>query len=325
MRNGTSVWLGLVFVLSQAADAQTFQQAQQTVSVVDLNPTLNLPQQRVGPEDLLGLQVYDAPEFTRTVRVGADGAIRLPMLKSEIRVQDLLPHDIEILIAEALQREKLFVDPFVTVNVVEYHSRPISVTGSVKTPVIFQAVGKVTLLEALARGGGLSDGAGSEIIVTRPNGEGNAPLVQHIPIKKLLEGTDSDLNLKLIGGEEVRIPEVGKIVVWGNVVKSGIYPVLDSGTTVTTAIAQAEGLSQFAAHTAFIYRPDEQGVKHEIQVDLWDIEKRRKPDVELQAKDILYIPDSSGRRITSQTLDRLSGFGTSTVSGVLIYGTTRPH
>src|SRR5207248_6268032 len=131
------IWLIVAFIFSLAAVAQQIPQTSQTgASVTDLNPILNLPQQRVGVEDLLGLQVYGAPELTRTVRVAADGTIRLPMLKSVIRVQDLLPNEIEILIGEALKREKLFVDPFVSVSIVEYHSRPISVTGSVKTPAI---------------------------------------------------------------------------------------------------------------------------------------------------------------------------------------------
>ena len=55
---------------------------------------------------------------------------------------------------------------------VEYHSRPISVGGAVRNPVIFQAVGKVTLLDALARAGGvLPDISGitsNEVVVTRP-------------------------------------------------------------------------------------------------------------------------------------------------------------
>lgn len=283
----------------------------------------NLPIQRVGVEDLLSMQVYDAPEFTRTVRVAADGSIRMPMMKTPIRVQGLLPNEIEVLVAEALQREKLFVDPFVTVNVVEYHSRPISVMGAVKSPIIFQAIGSVTLLDALAKAGGLSEHSGGEIVVTRPNGDTGVQSVQRIPAKLLLDGSDPDLNLKLLGGEEIRVPDVGKIVVWGNVVKSGVFPVLDPGTTtVTTAIAQAEGLARFYAGVVFIYRPDDQGVKHEIVVDLSSIMKRKVPDVPLQARDILYIPDSSGRRITAQTLDRLSGFGSTVAAGVLVY---RPH
>ncbi len=72
--------------------------------VADLNPSSNLPSQPVGPDDLLGLDVYDAPEFTHTVRVSAKGAIRLPMLKNEIRVQGLLPDEIGVLVKGALVR-----------------------------------------------------------------------------------------------------------------------------------------------------------------------------------------------------------------------------
>src|ERR1039458_10853765 len=46
----------------------------------------NLPAQRIGANDLVAVSVYDAPELTRTVRVGADGLMRLPMRSEERRV-----------------------------------------------------------------------------------------------------------------------------------------------------------------------------------------------------------------------------------------------
>jgi polysaccharide export outer membrane protein len=284
----------------------------------DLNPLSNLPLQRVGPEDLLGLQVYDAPEFTRSVRVSADGTIRLPMLKIPIRVQGLMPNEIEILVQEALEREKLFVDPFVVVNIVEYHSRPISVTGAVKAPVIFQAIGSVSLIDALARAGGVvPDQAGAEIIVTRPNGDTGVQSIQRIPVKALMLGTDPELNLKLTGGEEIRVPDVGKFIVAGSVAHPGPYPVLDgAANTVTTAIAQAQGTIQFYSHIAYIYRPDDKGM-HEITVELGKILARKSPDITLQARDVLYVPDSSGRRITQTSINSLTGLGSSAASALI--------
>jgi polysaccharide export outer membrane protein len=278
---------------------------------VDLSPNSNLPLQKVGPEDLLGLQVYDAPEFTRTVRVSTEGTIRLPMLRSTIRVQGLMPNEIEVLVAEALQREQLFVDPFVVVNVMEYHSRPISVMGAVHTPTIFQAIGSVTLLDALARAGGLVQlQAGPEIIVTKPNGDSNTQSIQRIPVKALLAGSDPELNLKLTGGEQIRVPDVGTVVVAGSVTKPGPYPILDgAANNVTTAIAQAGGTIQYFSHTAYIYRPDDKGAMHEITVDLGKILARKKPDITLQAKDVLYVPDSSGRRITQEAITALTATG----------------
>jgi polysaccharide export outer membrane protein len=288
------------------------------------NPGSNLPIQKVGPEDLLGLQVYDAPEFSRAVRIAADGTIRLPMLKQPVRVQGLYPSDIEVLLAEALKREGLFVDPFVTVNVVEYHSRPISVGGAVRNPLIFQAVGKVTLLDALARAGGLyadsTGSTGSEIVVTRPNGSAGPPSLQRIPVKALMLGTDPELNLELTGGEEIRVPEVGRIVVTGNVTKPGVYPVLDPAetNTVKSAIGQAQGLAQYWNSIGYIYRTDEKGAPHEIAIPLRKIMERKAPDVVLQARDVLYVPDSSGRRITQETVTALMGVGPA-VAGAMVY------
>lgn len=299
-------------------------------AATDLNSaTTNLPIQKVGAEDLIGLQVYDAPEFTRTVRIAADGTIRLPMLKEKLRVDGLYPSDIEVLLGEALKREGLFVDPFVTVNVVEYHSRPISVGGAVRTPVIFQAVGKVTLLDALARAGGLapdivSGATGSEVVVTRPNGDSGPPSIQRIPVKPLMSGSDPELNITLIGGEEIRVPEVNKIVVTGNVTQPGVYPVLDpiETNTVKSAVAQAKGLAQYWATIGYIYRMDDKGAVHEIEIPLRKIMNRKAPDVQLQARDVLYVPDSSGRRITQESVQLLMGMGPA-VTNALIYTTVR--
>jgi polysaccharide export outer membrane protein len=284
-------------------------------TIAELNPATNLPIQKLGPEDLISLSVYDSPEFSRTVRLGTDGTIRLPMLKSSIHVAGLLPDEAATAIADALRSAQLLVDPFVTVSVSEYHSHPVNVGGAVKSPTIFQAIGQVSLLDAISRAGGLADTAGPTIIVTRPNGSSETPSVQRIPVKTLLAGTDPELNIKLTGGEEIRVPVVDNVIVQGNVVKPGEYPVLDplSLNTVTSAIAQAQGLAQYADHNAFIYRTDDQGVKHTIPVPLWDILQRRKPDMILQARDTLYIPDSPRRRITQTALNSVTGVAGSAV------------
>ncbi len=302
----------------------TAQDTRQTVPVPvgDLNPSSNLPFQPVGPEDLIGLQVYDAPEFTRTVRVSEQGSIRLPMLKDPIRVQGLLPNEIGVMVKEALEREQLFVDPFVSVNIVEYHSRPISVSGAVKTPTIFQAIGTVTLLDALARAGGIDQNvAGSEIIVTRPNGDSGTQSIQRIPVKALILGADQELNIKLTGGEQIRVPDVGKFVVFGSVNKPGAYPVLDgNANTVLTAIAQAQGTVQYFSHTAYLYRPDDKGTMHEILVPLGEILKRKAADIPIQAKDSLYVPDSSGRRLTQNMVTTMTGVGASAIISLVYLG-----
>lgn len=284
----------------------------------------NLPAQKIGANDLIAISVYDAPELTRTVRVSADGYIRLPMLKQRLRAEGRLPAELEAAIAEALQAEQILVDPVVTVTVVEYQSRPIRVAGAVKNPITFQAVGEVTLLEALTRAGGLTPEAGPEILVSRrvsdPQ-EGSQLVTQRVAVKALIDAADPEANLRLFGGEEIRVPEAGKVYVVGNVKKPGAYPVGEpSEATVLRMLALAEGLAPYAQKQAFIIRRDERtGAKYEIPVELRKILERKAPDVPLLANDILYIPDNSGRRATVTALDRIAGFGAATASGILIW------
>ncbi|MDW8355584.1 MAG: polysaccharide biosynthesis/export family protein [Bryobacterales bacterium] len=285
---------------------------------------VNLPAGRIGPNDLLAVSVYEAPELTRSVRVGADGTIRLPMLKRRIVAAGRLPSEVEEAIAQALRAEELLVDPIVTVTILEYHSRPVRVAGAVRHPVTFQVEGTVTLLDALTRAGGLSPEAGPEILVSRAQiAEDGSTVtqVQRIPVKGLIDAADPELNIPLVGGEEIRVPEAGRVYVAGSVRKPGSFPIRDSAEiSVLQLLALAEGLAPFASQTAYVYRLDPAtGSRQEIPIELKKILDRKAPDVALVANDLLYVPDSSGRRITVRTLERIAGFGATTASGILIW------
>jgi polysaccharide export outer membrane protein len=275
----------------------------------------NLPAQKLGADDLVGISVYDAPELTRTVRIEADGTIHLPLLQRGVEAAGALPRQLETGIAAALEQEQILVNPIVKVTVVEYHSRPVAVMGAVRKPVTFQAVGAVTLLDALARAEGLTTDAGAEILLTRESG-----LIERIQVKRLMKDADPAVNFTLHGGEEIRVPEAGKIFVVGNVRKPGAFPVRDaSENSVLKLVALSEGLMPFAAKLAYVYRRDESGVKQEIPIELDKILQRKAADVPLEVDDLLYIPDNKGKRNVMSMVDRITTFGASTASGVLIW------
>jgi polysaccharide export outer membrane protein len=285
-------------------------------------PGANLPAQPIGANDLVAVSVYDAPELTRTVRVSTDGFIRLPMLKQRVKTQGLMPSDLELAIAKALQDEQIIVDPFVTVNVAEYNSHPISVAGAVKLPLTFQATGPVTLLEAITRAGGLAPEAGPEILVTRtqPGLDGtSSALVQRILVKGLINAADPALNIVLNGGEEIRVPESGKVYVIGNVKMPGAYPVGDgTESTVLQMLALSQGLMPYAAKEAYIYRREGNGSKNEIPIPLTKIMERKAADTPLLANDILYVPDNKGRRMTLGALEKMFILGTAATAAAIV-------
>ncbi|MBZ2183611.1 MAG: polysaccharide biosynthesis/export family protein [Bryobacter sp.] len=284
----------------------------------------SLPLQRVGAHDLLSIHVYGAPELSRPVRVNAEGRIQIPMVKENFLVEGKFAGEIEGMLAGALEREKILIEPVVTVSVAEYVSRPISVIGAVRTPLTFQAFGKVTVLDALSRAGGLSGEAGGEILLSRmqvgPEGK-PSNLVLRIPVKQLIDQADLELNYPLRGGEEIRVPEASKIFVVGNVKKPGAFAVRDNeDTTVMKMLALSEGLLPFATQEAFIYRREGgEGNRNEISIPLAKIMARKAPDVKLLPNDVLYVPDNKNKRMTMSMVDRIATFGAGTVSGMLVW------
>jgi len=282
----------------------------------------NLPVEKIGRDDLIGITVYDSPELTRTVRVDSDGDIRLPMLQKHIQAAGLYPSELENAITTALTNENVLVDPIVTVSVVEYRSRPITVVGAVKSPLTFQATGTVTLLDAISRAGGLAENAGAEVLVSRQPSSANdksAMLVQRIPVYGLISGEDPSLNLNLEGGEEVRVPEAGRVFVLGDVKKPGAFYITDgSESSVMKALSLSEGLDTFSAHKAYIYRLEAGSTgRNEIPVELKKIMDRKSPDVPLMANDILYIPNATGARASLKVLETSIGVGAALGSSLI--------
>ncbi len=287
------------------------------------NPSVNLPMQRVGPDDLLSLSVADCPELTRNFRVTDNGLLVLPLLKERIPAAGKLPSEIESEISTALVKEQLLVQPVVSVSVAEYRSLPVSVMGAVRHPITFQATGDVTLLDALTRADGLSQDAGPEILITQLRASGNRDraLTRRISTKQLIDAADPALNVQLHGGEEIRVPPAGRVYVIGNVKKTGVFPIADDNdTTVLKVIAQSEGLLPYTNKDAFIYRREAgKDNRSEIPVQLTRIMEHKAPDIQLQANDILYIPDSKGKRLSAETIRTITGFGVAAGSGLLIW------
>jgi polysaccharide biosynthesis/export protein len=316
----------LIIVLTGVLHAQDPQSTASSMpsgsGATSLNSTINLPEEPIGANDLLGITVYDSPELTRTVRVDSDGTFRLPMVKEHIHAAGLLPEELEKVITAVLVHEQLFIDPIVSVSVVEYRSRPINIVGAVRTPITIQAAGDVTLLDAITQAGGLTDDAGSEILVShRQAGPGGTTTehIQHIDTQDLLDEVDPSLNIALQGGDVVRVPSAGRFYVVGNVKAPGVFTIRDGAqSSVLKAISLSQGVDSYTSHTAYVYRiVDGRGKREEIPIPLKKILDRKAPDMPLMANDILYIPVASGRKATLTALDRAAmigaGFGSALI------------
>jgi len=289
----------------------------------------------IGSGDLLGVEVFDVPELSREVRVNETGYISLPLMPSKVRASGLTPFQLQDKLAELLQTNGLVSTPQVTVSVKEQHSQPITVIGAVKTPMVIQALRKTTLLQALSQAGGIDDQAGSTVIVTRAvsdaadSADPSAPVAPSPPqtftinLADLLNSGDGRFNIPLIGGDVVSVPRAGIIYVVGAVQKPGGFLLqndLDK-MTMLKMLSLAGGTTTTAKlKSAVILRKDpDTGKRDQVPVDLKKVLNLKSQDVQLQANDILFVPDSAGLR----ALHRAGDIGAALTAGVGIVAAGR--
>jgi len=329
MRCLITLFLTAAFSISVSAQQQNFSTQQQDFpshvgsGATTLSDTNILPMGKIGNDDLIGITVYDAPELTHSVRVGPTGTIRLPMIQRNIQAAGLNPPELEVAIKTALIEDNILVEPIVTVSILEYRSRPITIVGAVKNPITFQVSGTVTLLDALSRAGGITENAGSEILVSHSSSNAEDKsiiLTERISLHALLSAEDPASNLKLEGGENIRVPEGGRVFVVGNVNKPGMFSITDgSESSFLKAVALSGGLGSCTGSKAYIYRVDNSsGRKMEIPVDVKNIVARKSPDVPLYANDMLYITSSTAKQAGAKALTIIPGMGLS-VASLMLY------
>ncbi|MFZ5877403.1 MAG: polysaccharide biosynthesis/export family protein [Nitrospirota bacterium] len=120
---------------------------------------------RIGPEDVLEVMVWKNADLSKTVTVRPDGMITLPLI-GELRAGGLTAADVRAEIKSRLERYK--ESPEVSVSVTDIRSYNIYMMGEVRTPGRYQLKSSMTLLQALALAGGLTEFAdGDGIVVVR--------------------------------------------------------------------------------------------------------------------------------------------------------------
>lgn len=110
---------------------------------------------RVGPQDLLTINVFGVAELSQDVRVNSNGQISLPLVGNVLAggrtIQELEREIANKLSAGYLQ------SPQVSVFVKEYTSQRVTVEGAVKKPGIYPLTGRTTLLQVIASAEGLDE------------------------------------------------------------------------------------------------------------------------------------------------------------------------
>jgi polysaccharide export outer membrane protein len=155
----------------------------------------------IGASDVIAVTVWKEPTLSGSILVRPDGMISLPLL-GDVRASGLTPLQLASQIATKLK--KFMQDPNVSVVISAIHSKIIYLLGEVGKKGPIEMTPGMTLLEAIASAGGLTDYANMKKIYILRNLDGKH---QKIPVhyKQALKG-NSDLNLALESGDTIVVP-----------------------------------------------------------------------------------------------------------------------
>lgn len=269
----------------------------------------------IGIGDLLRVSVMGAPEYDQEIRVGASGDISLA-LAGAIHVVGLTTDAAAQVIRQRLMDGSFFSDPQVTVFEKEYATQGVSVLGEVQRPGVYPIVGPRHLFDVLSLAGGVTPKAGELVSITHRKQSNKVESV------KLSNDPQKNwqANVQIFPGDTMVVSKAGIVYVVGDVHQStGV--VMDNGGTITVlqALAMAGGANGTAAYNKTkIIRKTPEGQK-EIPVELKKILGAKKPDISLQAEDILFVPNSAAKNVAARSVDAAVRLATSVVAYRAIY------
>lgn len=179
---------------------------------------------RLGPEDVISVEVFNQPRYSKTgIVVPPTGKISYPLIPEGVRVVGKTTEQVQSEITKKL--DEYIIDPQVTVSLDKAMSARYSVLGDVGQPGIKIMTRRVSVYEALAEAGGvLSTGDKSKVIILRRQQDGNMRPIP-INVKEFERGRAKEIAY-LVPGDQVVVP--------GNSLKKwqmlmGFLPILNFG------------------------------------------------------------------------------------------------
>jgi polysaccharide biosynthesis/export protein len=211
---------------------------------------------RVGLQDRLNVTVLGIADFSaQNLLVENDGKFDYINL-GRIQAQDRTVQEIQRDVRELLIAKQMHLNPAVTVDVSEFRSQMVYVSGAVKDPKGFKITGNETLMNVLAQAGFLPS-SGSYVEVTR-----NKPLPSRkyrFERKALETGTAEPFRLQ--DQDTIVVPESEKAYVRGEVKSPGTYEVTSNMTVLQLVISAGDLTEKASNGRVSISRPSANGGK----------------------------------------------------------------
>jgi len=156
----------------------------------------------LGPQDVIRIDVWKEPDISRTIPIRPDGKISLPLL-NDVQAAGMTAMQLAAVLKEGLS--KYINSPQVTVTLTEGNSRRVFLTGEVNRQGPIPLLPNMTVLQAVASGGGFTQFAKLKKIYVLRNENGKQ--VKHpFNYKEVVNGNLAEQNIPLQPGDVIVVP-----------------------------------------------------------------------------------------------------------------------
>jgi polysaccharide export outer membrane protein len=269
----------------------------------------------LSPGDVLEISEYHTPEFRSAVRVSETGTVTMPLV-GEVLVGGLTQRAAARAIEASLVDRGMLLHPQVNVAVTTYATLDVSVMGEVTRPGIYPLTAHHRLLDVISAASGLTPNAGSLVTVLHRDDQQPATAI----VLKQSGATSADSNPELAPGDTVQVSRAGLVYVIGDVIRPGGFPVDPSQRlTALRALTLAWGPTQNASLSNAVLIREQQGGRTLTTLNLKRLLRGQDPDLTIQDRDILFVPDSTARNLWNRTMESIvqSAAGVSIYSGLV--------
>ena len=243
--------------------------------------------------DLVAVSVFDVPEFEKHVRVTDQGSVRLPLVGA-LFVAGLTPGEAEQTVSAALAAGGFMQNAQVSVEVDQYASAEISVSGQVQHPGSYPVTTPRDLMDVVSQAGGLTPAADTLVTIRRRGAQGTTLQASLVNDPRVAMRN----SILVYPGDLVIVPKAGIVYVLGDVARPGGYAMVnDAQLSLMEAVALAAGTNKTASetHVRLIRKTADGPI--DIPVSLKAMEQGTTPDMQLRPEDVIYIPYSTTKNI----------------------------
>jgi polysaccharide biosynthesis/export protein len=157
---------------------------------------------RIGPQDIVQVDVWKEPDVSRSIPVRPDGKISMPLL-NDVQAEGLTAVELAASIRDGLS--KYMTNPQVTVTVTAVNSRRIYVNGEVAHQGAQTLLPNMTVLQAISAAGGLTQFAREKKIYIVRTVDGKQ-VIYPFDYKGALSGKRPETNILLQSGDMIVVP-----------------------------------------------------------------------------------------------------------------------